>query len=179
MRKPKQPTPEEIAQYTHDLAEARAALEGRTYPELDVRAEKTAYFLISNQGFRVQFQGSRRLATYFSAVAPTVLCHLLRWAGAPTPCVELRAVSIPADAPKLRWALRARTDGKYLLWLRDAGEVIRFALRRDSEELRGAAWPPPVTPGKLPRPSTSTSTRRDRARTADWRSRECAISATA
>jgi hypothetical protein len=160
VRKPKEPTAEERAQYAHDLAEARAALEGCIQPPLDAVTVKTACALfdtncdavISNQGFLVQFRSGRRIIAYYSFIAPTLLGHLLRWAGAKTPCAELRAVPVRADAPKLRLAPELRTDGNHLLWLRDAGEVIRFALRRDSEELRGLAWPPPVTPYKPPVP---------------------------
>lgn len=162
MRKRKDPTAEQLVQYAHDLAEASAVLDGRVRPLLIPAAQKICHFLfsadcdaiVSNQGFLVQHEGGRRFVDYISGAAPSVLFHLVRWADGQTPCAELRAAPIAAQAPKHLLAPALRTGGKHLLWLRNGAEVIRFALRRDSEELRGAGWPPPVTakPFKPPTP---------------------------
>lgn len=152
MRRRQERSPEEALEDARWFAATRAVIETGARPAIDARATKLFGFLfrggcdaqVSNEGFVVRFTWNPGPHLYFSALAPTVLGHLLGWAVAAERCHELRAVPLAPHGLKLIGGPRAGTEDKRLFWLENGEQVIRFALRLDSEALRGAAWPPEI-----------------------------------
>ena len=157
MRRRKERSPEEARDDARWFAATRNVLEGGPRPPIEAGSLKLFGFLyqgecdatVSNDGFLVRFTWNPGPHRYFMALAPTILGHLLQWSGVVGPCRELRSAPLAPHGLKLLWSRSADfgpgPDEKRLLWLLDAGDQIRFALRVESAALRDAAWPPEIT----------------------------------
>jgi hypothetical protein len=98
---------------------------------------------VSDEGFFVRFTWNPGPHGYFMELAPTILGHLLQWSRVEGACRALRAVPLAPHGLTLPGVVHSlpRPDDPRLLWLQDAGDRVRFALRGDVAALRGEAWP--------------------------------------
>ena len=150
MRKKRPRTPEEVQSDERWFAASRAVLRGGPRPPLEPGSLKLFGFIyngecdaaVSNDGFFIRFTWNPGTHKYYSRLAPTVIGQLLGWAGVPARCSELRGA--PLAPHGLRLFPRALEEPR-VLWLLDEGDQIRFAMRVESEALRGAVWPPEIT----------------------------------
>ena len=149
MRRRRPKTPEEVRSDARWFAAARGVLRGGQRPPLEPGSLKLFGFLfdggcdatVSNEGFFVRFTWNPGPHEYDSELAPTILGHLLGWAGVSTKCSELRGA--PLAPHGLQLVPRRPTESR-ALWLLEDGELVRFAMRVESDALRGAAWPPEI-----------------------------------
>lgn len=151
MRKRWERTAEEARADERHFAETRVVLEGGSRPANDAGSLKLFGFLfnggcdaeLSRDGFFVRFTWNPGPHSYYLALAPAILAHLLKLAGVECRCTDLRAAPLAPHGLKLLPSRRGVGEDR-LFWLLDNGDQILFSMRLDTPELRGAHWPTPI-----------------------------------